>query len=107
MLKPKQRQIAEYMVLNPDLSNEQYAEHIGINPKTLYAWKKNEEFCDYIHQLCREKFKNMEKLALNKLQKEVEKGNMKAVLYVLDGVGYKATEQVEVTEKTINIHIED
>lgn len=106
MLKPKQRQVIEIMVLEPDLRNEDYAERVGINPKTLYVWKKQEEFNDELHRVCKEKFKDLEKKALRKLEEQVDKGNMKAITYVLDGTGYKAPEQIEVTDKTINIHID-
>jgi hypothetical protein len=105
MLKPKQREIAEIMVLHPNLSNEEYARRIGINPKTLYEWKKKEEFNDYIHDLCRKKFASMERLALKELKEQVENGNWKAIEYVLNGVGYKATEKVEVTDTTTKITI--
>ena len=105
MLKPKQREIAEIMVLEPELSNEEYAARIGINPKTLYAWKKNEEFNDYIHDLCRKKFASLERLALKQLKHQIQKGNWKAIEYVLDGVGYKAIDKVEVSDTTTKITI--
>ena len=107
MLKPKQREIAEIMVLQPDLSNEEYAAMIGINPKTLYEWKKKEEFNDYIHELCRKKFASYERLALKKLKEQVEKGNWKAIEYILNGVGYKAAETIEIKDKTIRVEIDD
>lgn len=107
MLKPKQREIAEIMVLEPNLSNEEYAQRIGINPKTLYEWKKNEEFNDYIHDLCRKKFASFERLALRQLKEQVKKGNWKAIEYVLNGVGYKASETIEIKDKTIRVEIGD
>ena len=105
MLKPKQRQVAELMVLFPDLTNAEYAEKIGINPKTLYQWKKDEEFNDYIHDLCREKFKSMERLALQKLKENVKKGNQKAIEYILDGNGYKAAQELDVKAESITLKV--
>lgn len=94
-LKPKQIRLAELMVLEPELTNEQYAEKVNINPSTIYAWKKNKEFQDYLHQCCQEEFKSMEKLAIRKLKENCEKGNQKAIEYLLDYIGYKPTEKVE------------
>ena len=87
------------------IDDEEYARRIGINPKTLYEWKKKEEFNDYIHDLCRKKFASMERLALKELKEQVENGNWKAIEYVLNGVGYKATEKLEVTDTTTKITI--
>ena len=94
-LKPKQKKLAELMVLKPELNNEQYAEEIGINPCTVYAWKKSKDFQDYLHECCKEEFKSLEKLAIRKLKENCKKGNQKAIEYALDYLGYKATDKVE------------
>lgn len=105
MLKPKQKKLAEIMVAEPELNNEQYAEKIGIDPSTLYAWKKKDEFNEYVHNLCKERFKDMEKLAMNRLKQHVENGNWKATQYVLDGLGYKPEEKIDITSGDININV--
>lgn len=109
MLKPKQKEVARIMVLEPELTNEEYAAQVGINPKTLYAWKKNPEFVEYLDGLCKEKFKSYEALALKKLHKRLEKGDMRAITYVLDGTGYKAKEQVDLKteELVLKVSVED
>ena len=94
-LKPKQRMLAELMVLKPSLTNLQYAEEAGIDPKTVYKWKKQPEFKEYLHELCLEKFHSLEKLAIAKLQENMEKGNQKAIEYALDYIGYKAATKLE------------
>ena len=93
-LKPKQKALAELMVLKPELTNVEYAKEINIDPKTLYKWKKTVEFQDYIHELCQEKFKDLEKLALEKLKENMAKGNQKAIEYALDYLGYKADTKI-------------
>lgn len=105
MLKLKQKQLAEIMVAEPELNNEQYAERVGINPATIYKWKKNDEFNEYLHTLCQERFKDMEKLAMQKLREHVERGNWKATQYVLDGLGYKPEEKVDIKNSAINISV--
>lgn len=94
-LKPKQKALAELMVLKPELTNVEYAKEIGIDPKTLYKWKKTVEFQDYMHQCCQEKFKDLEQLALTKLKENIAKGNQKAIEYSLDYLGYKADTKIK------------
>ena len=106
-LKPKQRDLAQLMVDEPKLTNVEYAKRIGIDPKTLYKWKKTDEFIEFRSELCRHKFKDLEALAMDQLKKRLVKGDMRAITYVLDGAGYKASEKVEISERSINITIED
>ena len=109
-LKPKQKLLAELMVARPELTNEEKAKEIGIDPKTLYKWKKEVEFQDYLHELGKAKFADMEGLALAKLQENIAAKNQKAIEYALDYLGYKATTKVEADvngNMDININIED
>ena len=106
-LKPKQRLLAELMVSNPKMTNLQYAEEVDIDPKTVYKWKKEQEFQDYLHELYIEKFRSLEDLAITKLQENIEKNHQKAIEYALDYLGYKATQKVEAEVNTdINITID-
>ena len=105
MLKPKQKKLAELMVAEPELTNEKYADKIGVDPTTIYRWKKSDEFTDYLHSLCKERFKDMEKLAMQKLKEHIEKGNWKATEYVLNGLGYKPEEKIDIKNSDINISI--
>lgn len=109
-LKPKQRLLAELMVEEPELTNVEYAEKINIDIKTLYKWKKTEEFEEYYHSLCREKFKNLEQLAIQRLKENVDMGYQKAIEYVLDYLGYKATDKIDANIEgslDINVNIEE
>lgn len=106
-LKPKQKLLAEIMVLQPELTNLQYAEEANIDPKTVYKWKKLPEFQDYVHELCLEKFRSLEQLATEKLRQNIIKGNQKAIEYSLDYLGYKPSQKIEADLNTdINIVIE-
>lgn len=105
MLKPKQKKAAEIMVDEPNLSGFKIAERLGIDPTTMYRWRKNEEFQEYVHSLCKERFKDMEKLAIEKLREHVKNNNWKATEYVLNGLGYKPKEEIGITTKDINLNI--
>lgn len=95
-LKPKQKKMAELMVLEPNKTNLEYASIIGVDPKTLYKWKKCPDFQEYVHELCQQHFKTMERIAIQKLKEKLEEGKWAAISYVLDGNGYKAIEQQEI-----------
>ena len=106
-LTVKQKALAELMILKPELTNVEYAKEVVIDPKTLYKWKKMDEFQAYISELCQDKFKELEKLAIEKLRDNITKGNQKAIEYALDYLGYKATQKVEAElTNDININIE-
>lgn len=96
MLKPKEKKLAELMCVKPSLRNIDYAKECGISEKSVYVYKAKPEFQEYLSQLCKERFKNMEALAIKKLQEEINNNNFKAIQYCLDGLGYKPKEQQEV-----------
>ena len=100
MLKPKERQLAEIMASEPSLSNAQYAERINVSEKTVYVYKRKPEFNEYLSALCKERFADMEKLAVQKLKEQVKNNNWKAIQYVLDNTGYKMPEQQEIQMST-------
>lgn len=106
-LKPKQRMCAELMALFPDRTQESIAEEVGVTSKTIWKWKNEfPEFMEYYHSLCVDRFKDLEGLAIKQLEANVRKGNMKAIEYALDYLGYKATQKVEAeltNDITINV----
>ncbi len=104
-LSTKQKLLAELMALEPDWTNADYAKEIGIDQKTLYRWKKEEIFKDYLHQICREKFKDLERLAIKKLADQIRGGNFYAITYVLDSTGYKAAEHLDINAKGITLNV--
>ena len=107
MLKPRQIRLAELMVAEPQLTNEEYAERVGCNPSTVYTWKKNEEFQEYKHKLCEKTFRSYEALAIQKLMQNANKGNQKAIEYLLNYVGYKPKDEIDINSGDINITIGD
>lgn len=94
-LSNKQKAAAELMVTNPEMTYEEVSQKLGISFMTLYRWRKLPEFQDFSHELCMERFKELEKIAVQKLLENVKKNNQKAIEYALDYMGYKATEKVE------------
>lgn len=96
MLKPRQVRLAELMVAEPQLTKEEYAARVGCNTSTIYVWRKLPEFQEYYHDLCEKTFRSYEALAVKKLMENANKGNQKAIEYLLNYVGYKQPEQQQI-----------
>lgn len=108
-LKPKQMKAAELLALFPEMKEKDIAAEVNISQKQLWVWKtKVPEFMEYYHTICQSRFKELESLAIEKLEANVRKGNQKAIEYALDFLGYHATQKVEADINTdINITIGD
>lgn len=106
-LTTRQADLAEYMVANPYMKDTEVAKEVGIDPKTLYNWKKMPEFQDYLHVLCQQKFKSYEKAAIKKMYELAMNGNVAATKYLLDYAGYKAEDVTRIVEDNINITVND
>lgn len=104
-LSNKQKNAAEYMVANPELTYEQVAQDLGISSFTLRRWRKLPEFQDFSHELCLERFKDIEKLAIQKLCENVRKNNQKAVEYALNFAGYQGVQKID-ADMTAKIEID-
>lgn len=94
-LSNKQMAAAEFMVANPEIGYDEVAKQLEINPATLWRWRKLPEFQEYSHELCLQRFKDIEKLAIRKLQENVMKSNQKAIEYALNFVGYQGVQKIE------------
>jgi hypothetical protein len=104
-LTNKMKLCAEILVNNPEKSIEDVAKEIGVHRATLWKWRQRADYKEYEHQLCHERFLDLEKLAIQKLKENATKGNQKAIEYLLDYIGYKATEKIDVRSGDININI--
>lgn len=105
MLKPRQTRLAELMVAEPQLTNEELADKVGCHVATIYVWKKNEEFLTYYHKLCEKRFRSCESLAVKRLIENANKGNQKAIEYLLNYIGYKPKDEIDINSGDINITI--
>ena len=105
VLSNKQKAAAEYMVVNPEMSYEEVAQKLEISSMTLRRWRKQPEFQDYSHELCLERFKDLEKLAIQKLCENVRKSNQKAIEYALNFAGYQGVQKID-ADMTAKIEID-
>lgn len=94
--------------MNPFMNNVEYANAIGIDIKTVYKWKKTDEFMAYMSELLKEQWKDAEKIAQKKMIELAVNGDYRANAYILDNLGYKPTTKVEADVNTnIVINIDE
>lgn len=106
-LTPKMKECAEIFVNNPELTCREVGAMLGVHESTISRWVKREDYKEYEHSLCHERFLSLEKLAIAKLKENTKKCNQKAIEYLLDYCGYKATDKLEVKDTTINVDVEE
>ena len=90
-LEPTQREriVCELWTSNPFLNAVEIA-------KMIFAISRSDTYKELQSEICRDKFKDLEKNAIQKLGEQIQRGNMKAITYVLDSCGYKAEDVVNV-----------
>lgn len=99
-LKPKQRAAAELMALHPELSFTAIRNELGISEKAFWEWRKKKEFMDYYHSLCENRFKELEAIAVAKLEENINSNCQKAIEYVLNYQGFAAPQKIDATVST-------
>lgn len=95
-LTKKAKAIAEYRVFNPTLSNEQVSRDLHVDPKTIYKWVRIPEFQQYEHELCMTRFKEAQRIAVEKAVELANKGNTKMIEYLLTNNGFELPEEQNV-----------
>lgn len=95
-LTTKMKLCAEILVNDPEKPLGDIAHELGVDPSTLWRWRKREDYKAYEHELCHERFMDLEKLAIQKLKENAKNNNQKAIEYLLDYIGYKPKDQQEI-----------
>lgn len=100
------KRCAEILVAEPETQINDIAKELGVDPSTVWRWRQREDYKAYEHELCHARFMDLEKLAIQKLKENASNNNQKAIEYLLNYIGYKPKEQIEISDTTINIEIE-
>lgn len=107
-LTSKMMKVAEYSVANPEKTQDELAKFIGVDPSTVWRWTQDEKYQAYVHELCIRRFNGLEKLALLKLKENANNNNQKAIEYILDYMGYKSVDKVELDGSVdISVNIDE
>lgn len=105
----RQDNLIEFMLDNPHLPETHCARECGVPNSTYFEWKKNDPyFTEELDRRIKERWKDSERLAVDTMIGLMKEGSFNATKYVLDNLGYKPTDKVEVQgSSTIKINIGD
>ena len=107
-LKPRQAELLELMLANPMMSDVKLAALMGLNNKTIGAWRKKPDFQEELKKRLAEQWKDAERLAQKKMIELANEGCFQANKYILDSLGYAPVTKIEADVNTdIVINIEE
>lgn len=96
-LLDRYRKVATIWVENPYLKYGEIAKLAKIGNSTFYDYRHDDRFMAIYKELCQQKYKELESVAMKKLGEMAEAGNWNAVKYILDGVGYKPEDKTKLS----------
>lgn len=96
-LLERYRKVATVWVENPYLTFGEIAKLCRISVNTFYNYRQDETFMAIYKELCQQKYKESESIAVNKLKEMAASGNWNAVKYILDGLGYKPEDKTKLS----------
>ena len=96
-LLERYRKVATVWVENPYLTFGEISKLCKISENTFYNYRQDETFMAIYKELCQQKYKESESIAVNKLREMAAAGNWNAVKYILDGVGYKPEDKTKLS----------
>ena len=104
----KMRQIMEVWLDNPLLTSREVAEKANVSRDTFNDYQQNEEWMAEYKAECDKRFECLRAAAVENLENALLDGDWRATTYVLDSLGYNATQKINVDgNTTIHISIND
>ena len=95
-LNNKQLKAIELLVYQPYMTQEMMAKECGVARETLWRWRtENEEFKTALDKATKDRWKAAEQMAVNTMINLCSEGNIQAVKYMLDNLGYKPADKIE------------
>lgn len=97
----RMKRTLEVWLANPIARFEDIAAAAGISDKTFWRYRQDADFMAEYHEQLKKRFSSLEGKAVAQLENKLDDGDWRAIQYTLDGLGYKATDKVEMDNKTI------
>lgn len=95
-LNNKQIKAIELLVYSPHMTLNMVCQEVGVSRDTLHRWRNdNEEFKAELKKSIRQRWEAAESMAVNTMINLASEGNIQAVKYMLDNLGYKPAEKIE------------
>lgn len=101
-----QERVLATWLANPRLTYAEIAEKAGVGDRTFYQYRQDPAFIAEYEARCREWFDNLKSAAIDVVEEAIFDGDVKTAQWLLENVGYKAANKVEVdTPNTVKISI--
>ena len=92
----KQIKAIELLSYQPYMTLNMVCQEVGVSRDTLHRWRNdNEEFKAELKKSIRQRWEAAESMAVNTMINLASEGNIQAVKYMLDNLGYKAPDKIE------------
>lgn len=99
-LNNKQIKAIELLVYSPYMTLQMVAKEVGVSRDTLHRWRTDTpEFQTALDKATKDRWKAAEQMAVNGMIALASEGNIQAIKYMLDNLGYKPTEKIEANVK--------
>lgn len=99
-LTNRQKNLLEYMLANPQLPETVCAKNCGVPNSTYFYWKQQGEFTAELDRRLKEQWKDAERLAQETMLSLCREGEYAASKYILDNLGYKPNDKVDLNVST-------
>lgn len=95
-LNNKQIKAIELLVYSPHMTLNMIAKEVDVSRDTLHRWRNdNGEFQQALDKATKDRWKAAEQMAVNGMINLASEGNIQAIKYLLDNLGYKPADKIE------------
>lgn len=100
-LNNKQIKAIELLVYSPYMTLQMVAKEVGVSRDTLHRWRTDTpEFQTALDKATKDRWKAAEQMAVNGMIALASEGNIQAIKYMLDNLGYKPVDKLEANVKS-------
>lgn len=104
----KMKYVMQVWLSNPLLTSREVAEKAGVSTDSFHDYQQNEEWMAEYKAECDKRFESLRAAAVENLENALLDGDWRATTYVLDALGYQATQKINVdANTTIRISIDE
>lgn len=104
----KMKYVMQVWLSNPLLTAKEVAEKAGVSTDSFHDYQQNNEWMAEYKAECDKRFESLRAAAIKNLENALLNGDWRATTYVLDSLGYNATQKIDVdASTTIKISIDE
>lgn len=88
-------------------NGKEIAAECGVSEQSVCKWKKNPLWQEEVDKLLKEEWRESCKSLQKKMIEKAEKGEYKALEYILNSNGYSQPQEININSDTIKVTIDD